>query len=316
MARRETETAFGQQINNHWCLPVYHWPQGDGFIEHDILTSYDASSLFTNAPLEETIQILSNNAFAENWFNVTYNLNISRDDLVTLLWVATKHQIFQFNGSLYEQIAGVAMGSPPEPLMANAFICSIEAKLERENKLPYFYKRCVDDTLAVVRDIPTATVFFATLNKEHSSINFTIEVAINSKLPFIGMELMKMGGQVRTCVYGKTTDKGLLLHYQSHVHNRYKRSLLTTMLNRAHRISSSSDLFAAECDNLKEIFLKFKYPKRLINSTITRFNESQDRKQVHDIQVNKPVRITLPFEDQRSADLVRRQLALRSREEK
>ena len=98
--------------------------------------------------------------------------------------------------------------------------------------------------------------------------------------------------------------------------NRYKRSLLKTVLNRAHRLLSSSDFFAAECDNLKEIFLKFKYPKRLINSTITRFNESQDRKQVHDIQVNKPVRITLPFEDQRSADLVRRQLALRSREEK
>lgn len=44
--------------------------------------------------------------------------------------------------------------------------------------------------------------------------------------------------------------------------NRYKRSLLTTMLNRAHRLSSSSDLFATECDNLKEMFLKLKYPER------------------------------------------------------
>jgi len=103
--------------------------------------------------------------------------------------------------------------------------------------------------------------------------------------------------------------KGLLLHYQSHVDNRYKRSLLTTVLNRAYRLSSSSDLFAAECDNLKEIFLKLKYPERLINCTITRFIESQDREQTLDIQVNKPVRIILPFKDQRSADLVRRQLS-------
>lgn len=188
-------------------------------------------------------------------------------------------------------------------------MCSIEEKLERENKLPDFYRRYVDDTLAAVQDIPTATAFLATLNKAHPSINFTMEVAINDKLPFIGMELMKMGSQVRTCVYRKTTDKGLLLHYQSHVDNRYKRSLLTTMLNRAHRLSSSSDLFAAECDNLKEIFLKLKYPERLINCTITRFIESQDREQALDIQVNKPVRIILPFKDQRSADLVRRQLS-------
>ena len=33
-----------------------------------------------------------------------------------------------------------------------------------------------------------------------------------------------------------------------------------------------------------------------------RFIESQDQEQVLDIQVNKPVQIILPFEDQRSAD--------------
>ena len=45
------------------------------------------------------------------------------------------------------------------------------------------------------------------------------------------------------------------------------------MLNRAHRLSSSPDLFAAECDNLKEIFFKLKYPVGLMNSTINRFIE-------------------------------------------
>ena len=52
------------------------------------------------------------------------------------------------------------------------------------------------------------------------------------------------------------------------------------MLNGAHRPSSSPDLFAIKCDNLKEIFLKLKYPEGLINSTINRFIESQDQEQV------------------------------------
>ena len=84
-----------------------------------------------------------------------------------------------------------------------------------------------------------------------------------------------------------------------------------TMLNCTHRLSSSPDLFAEKCDNLKVImiFLKLKYPERLINSTITRFIELQNQEQVRDVQANASVRIILPFKDQRSADTVRRQLS-------
>ena len=56
------------------------------------------------------------------------------------------NQLFQFDGKLYEEIDGVAMGSPLGPLMANAFLCSIKEKLEQDNKLPEFYRRYVDDT--------------------------------------------------------------------------------------------------------------------------------------------------------------------------
>ncbi|KAL9986111.1 hypothetical protein ACROYT_G000191 [Oculina patagonica] len=159
------------------------------------------------------------------------------------------------------------MGSPLGPLMANTFMCAIEEKLESEDKLPSFYKRYVDDTLAAVKDIPTATAFLSTLNEAHPAISFTMEVANNNKLPFIGMELIKIGKQLKT------------------------------------------DLFAEECETLRGIFLKLKYPEKLVNSTITPFTESRSQQQVRDVQANAPVRIILPFKDQRSADVVRRQLS-------
>ena len=77
-------------------------------------------------------------AFRNNWFNSEYDLNISKQDLIDLLGVATKGQLFQFNGSLYEQIDGAAMGSPLGPLLANVFMSSIEEKLDVEGKLPTF----------------------------------------------------------------------------------------------------------------------------------------------------------------------------------
>ena len=84
-------------------------------------------------------------------------------DLVDLLRASTKDQLFQFNGQLYEEIDGVAMGSPLAPLLANVFMGSIEENLEREGKMPSFYKRYIDDTLTTMPDTTSAATFLRSL---------------------------------------------------------------------------------------------------------------------------------------------------------
>ena len=189
--------------------------------------------------------------------------------------------------------------------MANAFMCSVEEKLACENKLPSFYERYVDDRLALVRDLSDATNLLTYLNEAHPSIQSTMEVATNDRLPFIGMETIKIDGSLETCVYRKKTNKGLLLHLQSHVDSRYKRSLLRTMLDRAKRLSWTQDFLLQVCKNLKGIFLKLKYPEKLIYSAI---NYPQHPTGPVQTPANISFRITLPFKDQKSADVVRRRL--------
>ena len=70
----------------------------------------------------------------------------------------------------------------------------------------------------------------------------------NGMLPFLGTQLLNHAPRVETKVYVKPTNAGLLLHYQNHVDNRYKWSLLTTLLDRAHRLSSSWTYFSDKCD--------------------------------------------------------------------
>ena len=70
--------------------------------QNDILVSFDITSLFTNVPLQETIETIAEKAFVDNWFNVTHSLNITKPDLVQLLEVVTMNQLFQFDGKLYE----------------------------------------------------------------------------------------------------------------------------------------------------------------------------------------------------------------------
>ena len=234
LAKWLDETLKPLSINDHTVSDIF------GFVDelqnlqvdaHSILVSYDVSSLFTNVPVDETIEILAEKAFKGDWFNKEHNLHITKADLVELLNIATKNQLFQFEGILYEQVDGVPMGSPLGSLMANAFMCSIEERLQDQGKMPDFYKRYVDDTLSIMPNVETAEAFLSTLNDSHPSINFTMELAANGKLPFLGVEIVKHMSRLETKVYKKPTDTGLLLHYQSHVDVRYKQSLL--ILNNA-----------------------------------------------------------------------------------
>ncbi|XP_068743542.1 uncharacterized protein [Montipora capricornis] len=150
-------------------------------------------------------------------------------------------------------------------------MCSIEERLQGQGKMPDFYKRYVDDTLSIMPNVETAEAFLSTLNDSHPSINFTMELAANGTLPFLGVEIVKHMSPLETKVYKKPTDTGLLLHYQSHVDVRYKQSLLKTMLNRAFKLSSSWQLFHLECERLKETFSRLHYPDPLLQSAIRDF---------------------------------------------
>ena len=187
--------------------------------------------------------------------------------------------------------------------MANAFLCSLEEKLERDNKLPNLYKRYIDDTITAMPDVAGAEPFLSTLNECHPSISFNMELASNNKLPFLGMEIMKNGCQLSTSVYRKSTNTGLLLHFHSHVDRRYKTSLLRTMVDRAYRLSSTKELFEAECNKLRSIFSKLKYPNELVDSTILSFIKSKVMNISSPpplVPVEQPVWILLPFKDQKS----------------
>ena len=71
-------------------------------------------------------------------FNSTYDLNMPKDDLVDILSVATKGQLFQFNGALYKlkQISNVAMESPPRALVSMCVYVIIGRKTRAGAKQP------------------------------------------------------------------------------------------------------------------------------------------------------------------------------------
>ena len=81
------------------------------------MTNFDVSSLFTNILLDETIDIEVDLIFQHN-----KNLKINRKQLKELFRFTTSRTHFLFNGTYYDQMDVVAMGSPLGPVLANLFM--------------------------------------------------------------------------------------------------------------------------------------------------------------------------------------------------
>ena len=102
----------------------------------------DVNFLFTNIPLEETIDICLNALF-ENMEKVE---GLSKIEFKKLLSLATKETHFLFKGKLYRQAEGVAIGSPLRLTLANAFLVHFEKNCLQNcppDLEPYYYRRYV-----------------------------------------------------------------------------------------------------------------------------------------------------------------------------
>ena len=89
--------------------------------------SLDVDSLFTNIPLEETINICTNLLYN----NEDIIEGINKSEFKNLLSLATQEWYFNFNDVLYKQKDGVAMGSPLRPTTTNFFLSFYVIKLAR-----------------------------------------------------------------------------------------------------------------------------------------------------------------------------------------
>ena len=175
-----------------------------------IMVSFDVESLFTSIPLDECIEVAITYIYQGNPL-----IKISPTDLKTLFSFATAENHFLFKGVFYDQIDGVAMGSPLAPVHANLFM-----RYHEKNWLDNYsssqlqvllYRRYVDDTFCLFDNEEDALMFLNYINARQPSIRFTIEREIEKKLSFLDVLLDNSHPSIAISVYRKKTFTGLLL---------------------------------------------------------------------------------------------------------
>ena len=104
-----------------------------------VIASLDVESLFTNVPVDRTINYILQEIYPDT---VSAKLCIPKNLLKSLLEISTKEAPFRCpRGNLYKQTDGVAMGSPLGVLFANFFMGMVERETFKNTNKPPIYTR-------------------------------------------------------------------------------------------------------------------------------------------------------------------------------
>ena len=143
--------------------------------EGECLISFDVESLFTNVPIDETIEIIKNTFFTlkNNSNKIRANAkddsryegkldNMKFEVFEKLYRKCLQESIFMFNNKLFKQINGVSMGNKLGPTTSDFFMNDFENK--HMEQLRYLgvkhWFRYVDDTFVIVKNINSLSHLF------------------------------------------------------------------------------------------------------------------------------------------------------------
>ena len=239
------------------------------------MVSFDVSNLFTNVPLDFTIDLILKKVYGKRMVKT----KLKRAELKELLEMCTKEMHFTFDGKVCQQTDGACMGSPLGPVLANVFMVYLEETIvpKLQNSMPA-WRRYVDDTFTLVKKGKLNEII-TTLNNFHPNISFTHEIEQEGKIAFLDVLIKKEeNGSVQTGVYRKATNNSIYIHWNSYAPKQWKVGTLSGMTRRAYEICSNENELTKELAHLRKVFTTTNgYAHQLVSSVMKKVKEQQQQ---------------------------------------
>lgn len=155
-----------------------------------LLCTIDVKQLYLNIPQEEGIQvILQHLKNAEGTdFDPPFTTGVASE----LMSIVLQQNVFEFNGRMYRQIRGTAMGTKMAPSFAGLVMATLEEDfLASEPTQPLLWRRYIDDIICIWPDgEDTLKEFLNRLNGYHTTLKFTFCCSLSS-VCYLDLELYK-----------------------------------------------------------------------------------------------------------------------------
>ncbi len=216
------------------------------------LASLDIVNLYTCVPINETIEIIRQNLIKHKKLSTPEIV-----ELIELLQLVLSQNYFTFNGKIYKQKEGLAMGSPLSGFLADIFINNLENSIIKNYPQAHkiiSYSRFVDDTLLIFNgSTDEIKTLYETFNKAHSNIKFTIEYETNKNINFLDMNIATSNNIPAINIYRKPTTTDTTIDNSSTHPNSHKEAAFRALIHRAYKIPLKQKEFDKEINTISLI---------------------------------------------------------------
>ncbi|XP_065583868.1 uncharacterized protein LOC136042864 [Artemia franciscana] len=240
--------------------------------ENTIVSSFDIVSMYTNIDVTISEELLKNK-IEENYHLIeTSATGIDCEVLMTLVKICNKFSMyFQFRDSFYQQKNGLPMGAPLSGLLANIYVENLENWALNSYFLKHVYwGRYMDDVISLWNyGEAELRGFLDHLNTYDRNLQFTLEVEVENKLPFLDVLIIRNANELDFTIYRKPTQNKRYLHFNSNHPPQVKRAVVISLIDRALNICSHSYI-NAEINYIRDILFGNGYPIPFVNKIISR----------------------------------------------
>ena len=278
--------------------------EGPKLLENTILVVFDVKALYTNIIHEQGLNCL------EAKLQGRINPQVPTGFIIRLMEIILKYNIFTFNGDLYKQEIGAAMGSPPIPSYANIFMAEIDKLIVyvsvkySENGIMslQLLKRFLDDIFVIfVGSTRKLHMFYEEVNNIHPAIKLTMnhtsiisetsenkcKCIYNSSVPFLDVLCTIKNGKIKTDLYKKETDRNQYLLTSSCHPSHCTKNIPFSLGLRIVRICSDPLDRDHRLSELKTLLQDRGYSERNIDAAISKAKKIPREKALKKVSKNK-----------------------------
>lgn len=262
----------GSYVKDSWDL-LRKLPQS---VQHGTeIISLDVKDLYTN--IDNELGFIAVEYYMDKFPDLTHH-RLGKQFVLRSLQILQENILYEFNGTIYSQENGCAMGKDYGPTWATLAVGYLEeTKLYPQirrvypstiaNKFEELYQRFQDDTLLINEYGISKDLLLRLFNSLHPQLEFTSESSF-TELPFLDVKVMLEGTKVETKIYHKKTDSFNYLHFGSNHPSHTKRNIPYCLARRVRGIVSKKEDRIESYLMLRKRLIAKCYPRKIIDDAL------------------------------------------------
>lgn len=246
------------------------------------LVSYDVDSLFTSIPVVESLEVIRGRLSGDP--SVVERSKLQVCELIRLVEFCLTRCYFVFEGDVYIQNDGIAMGSSLSVVVANIYMfhfeeMALQEGMSRGLQVPDVWMRYIDDILARFKgDAEDVRVYLDFLNSLRPTIKFTVEEENEGMLPFLDIAIRRGPDGVKRSVFRKATHRNGYLERTSCHPKSVFRGVVGSLDRRVDQICTAGEK-GKERSRIKRDLSRRGYRQSDL-ATVGRSRKGRERKEV------------------------------------